>query len=285
MIYTEPFVAHRRRAGQFHHLPVDRSRQARARAVRPRQGGGDVARLQPHHPGGVLGLLHGHEQCRCRRARVGHERSPTSGTARRLMRPRSRPSDAAQPRRATRRALSLGRDGAVLSSVPAAADLLAREHEPENQHGDLDDLTLWPRSITFDNYIKIFTDPSWYWRLHQLAELRADQHGVVDLARAAGRLRVFALSVHRRQAPVLLAVVEPHGASGGVRAAVLQPLFRDRPVRHAMGRGAGALPLQRSARGLDPRRVHVRRAARDRRDRAISTAIPSRASSSRSSCR
>src|SRR5918995_969193 len=23
-------------------------------------------------------------------------------------------------------------------------------------------LTLWPREITFDNYVKIFTDPSWY---------------------------------------------------------------------------------------------------------------------------
>ena len=67
--------AHRRRARQRHDLPVDRPRQARARPVRPRQGGRDVARLQPHHPGPVLGLLHGDDQRRCgRRGGSTHER-------------------------------------------------------------------------------------------------------------------------------------------------------------------------------------------------------------------
>ena len=55
MIYTEPFVRHRRRAGQFDDLPVHRTGQARARPVRPRQGGGDVDRLQPDHPAWFAG--------------------------------------------------------------------------------------------------------------------------------------------------------------------------------------------------------------------------------------
>ena len=59
--------AHRRRPRQRDDVPVDRSRQAGARPVRPRQGGRHVARLQPDHPGGVLGLLHRHDQCRATR--------------------------------------------------------------------------------------------------------------------------------------------------------------------------------------------------------------------------
>jgi glycerol transport system permease protein len=39
-----------------------------------------------------------------------------------------------------------------------------------------------------------------------------------------------------------------------------------RPDRHAHRGGAGALPVQRAAGGVDPRRLHVRRAEGDRRD-------------------
>ena len=49
-----------------------------------------------------------------------------------------------------------------LSAVPGAADLLARQHEPKDQHEITTSLTLWPRDLTFANYIKIFTDSSWY---------------------------------------------------------------------------------------------------------------------------
>src|SRR5438309_11846911 len=87
------------------------------------------------------------------------------------------------------------------------------------------------------------------------------------LFRSAGGLCVLALSLPRRQASVLLAVVEPDGAGGGVCAAVLQSLFGDQPVRYALGGGAGALHLQCAVGGMDPRRFCIRRAARDRRDR------------------
>ena len=43
--------AHRRRPRQRDHLPVDRPREAGARAIRSRQGGRHVACLQPDHPG------------------------------------------------------------------------------------------------------------------------------------------------------------------------------------------------------------------------------------------
>src|SRR6201999_4206447 len=89
----------------------------------------------------------------------------------------------------------------------------------------------------------------------------------LDLGGVAGGLRVLALPLPRRQASVLLAAVEPDGAGGGLCAAVLQSLFGDRSVRYAMGGRAGALHLQRSTGGVDPRRLRVRRAARDRRDR------------------
>ncbi|CAA9243632.1 MAG: Glycerol ABC transporter, permease protein GlpQ, partial [uncultured Craurococcus sp.] len=74
------------------------------------------------------------------------------------------------------------------------------------------------------------------------------------------------LPLPRRQAPVLLAAVEPDGAAGGLRAALLPALQRGRAVRHALGGGPCPLPVQHPARGLDPRGLHVRRAARDRRD-------------------
>src|SRR4029453_2382241 len=83
----------------------------------------------------------------------------------------------------------------------------------------------------------------------------------------AGGLCLLALPFPWRQASVLLAAVEPHGAGSRVRAAVLQSLFGDQPVRYAMGGCAGALHLQRAAGGVDSRRLCLRRAARDRRDR------------------
>ncbi len=47
--------AHRRRAGQRDHAAVDRPGEDRARPVRPRPGGGDVADLLPDHPVAVAG--------------------------------------------------------------------------------------------------------------------------------------------------------------------------------------------------------------------------------------
>src|ERR1039457_2835949 len=77
------------------------------------------------------------------------------------------------------------------------------------------------------------------FRIYQLAEICGHQYRDLDFGGVAGRLRVFALSLPRRQASVLLAAVEPDGAGGGLRAAVLQSVFGDRPVRHAVGGRTG----------------------------------------------
>ena len=127
--------------------------------------------------------------------------------------------------------------------------------------------TLWPHDFTLDNYADHLHRPDLVQRLHRLARICGHQHGPVGGGGAAGRLRLLALPVPRRQAPVLLAADQPHGAAGGVRAAVLPALFGGRPVRHALGGGAGPHPVQHPARGVDPRRLHVGRAEGARRDR------------------
>jgi ABC-type sugar transport system permease subunit len=61
-----------------------------------------------------------------------------------------------------RRRLALA-DPDALHPVPDAADLLAgercRSRPPTRSWG----FTLFPQSFTLDNYVSIFTDPTWYW--------------------------------------------------------------------------------------------------------------------------
>src|SRR4051795_3580406 len=152
----------------------------------------------------------------------------------------------------------------AVPDFPAAADLLAGQYELQDQQRDrLDHDAVATRA----DYCQLRADlhrPELVFRLHQLAEIRRSQHGDLDLGGIAGCLRVFALSLPRRQASVLLAVVEPDGAGGGLRTAVLQSLFGDWPVRYAVGGRAGALYLQRAIGGVDPGRVRLGSAARDR---------------------
>ena len=128
-------------------------------------------------------------------------------------------------------------------------------------------MTLWPHTPTLAALQAHLHRRELVFRLHQLAGICRHQHHPVGVGGVAGGLCVLALPFPRRQAPVLLALVEPHGAGRGLCAAVLQSVFGDRPVRYALGGGAGALHLQCAAGGLDPRRLRLRRAARDRRDR------------------
>ena len=128
----------------------------------------------------------------------------------------------------------------------------------------LREFTLWPRNFTLENYHEILTNPVWYnGYINSITYVSINTIISVTVA-LARRLRFLALSLSRRQAPLLLAVDQPDGAAGGFRAAVLPALFGDRPVRHANRSGARALSLQHSARGVDPGRFHVRRAKGDR---------------------
>src|SRR6266550_7318314 len=155
----------------------------------------------------------------------------------------------------------------AISGFLDAADLLAGQYELQDQHRDRLDHDAVAASADHRQLHAHLHRRELVFRLHQFAEICADQHRDLDLLRAAGGLRILALSVSRRQASVLLAAVESDGAGGGLCAAVLQSLFGDQPVRHAVGGCAGALHLQRTPRGLDPRRLRLQRAARDRRDR------------------
>src|SRR4051812_19468914 len=134
--------------------------------------------------------------------------------------------------------------GAVFD-LPAVADLLARQHELQDQRRDrLDDDAVATRADAPALQAHLHRREL-VFRLYQLAGICRPQHHHLDLGGAAGSLRVFALPLPRRQASVLLAAVEPHGAGRGLCTAVLQPLFGDRAVRYALGGRARALHLQR----------------------------------------
>src|SRR6202140_196493 len=122
--------------------------------------------------------------------------------------------------------------------LPAAADLLAGQNEFQDQSRDRLDHDAVAASADHRQLHAHLHRRELVFRLHQFAEIRDHQYRHLDFAGVAGGLRVFAVSLPRRQAFVLLAVVEPDGAGGGLRAAVLQPLFGDQSVRYAMGGGA-----------------------------------------------
>ena len=260
MIYTEPFVVTGGGPGnsttfvsiELVKIALGQFDLGKAAAL--------LAGLQSDHPDRVLDLLHGHDQRRDRASRKAGSR---------VMNTIPRPSH---------------HHGGV-PDLPAVADLLARQHELQDQYRDRHHHDAVAASADAGELQAHLHRRELVFRLHQLADLRADQHRDLNLGGVAGRLRLLALPLPRRQASVLLAVVEPHGAGGGVRAAVLQSLFRDQSVRYAMGGRTRALHLQCAARGLDSRcfPFPVCR-ARSTRPRS-STAIRSRASSSRSWCR
>src|SRR4051794_37248701 len=126
-----------RRAGQLHDFRFDRAGQDRAWAVRPRQGGGAVARLQPHHHHRVLGVLHRHDQCGRRAARQKGSRMMHSIPGRRFI-------------------LGLF---LVFLLLPIYW-LVNMSFKTNNEI--VTSMTLWPHDPTIANYALIFTERSWY---------------------------------------------------------------------------------------------------------------------------
>src|SRR5262249_26954309 len=152
---------HRRRPGQLHHFRLDRARQDRARPVRPRQGGGAVAGLQPDHPDRLLGVLHRHDQC-WRRAQAAGEAGG---------------GDGAYPRgRAQARSCNVAQGGCRMSySIPGRRLILALflvflllpiywlvNMSFKTNNEIVSTMTLWPHTPTLQHYRRIFTDQSWY---------------------------------------------------------------------------------------------------------------------------
>src|SRR5450432_2260539 len=119
--------------------------------------------------------------------------------------------------------------------LPAAADLLAGQHELQDQRRDRLDHDAVAAPADHRQLHAHLHRRELVFGLHQFAEIRADQYRDLDFGGVACRLRVFALPLPWRQASVLLAAVEPDGAGGGLCAAVLQSVFGDQSVRYAMG--------------------------------------------------
>ena len=168
---------------------------------------------------------------------------------------------------------------------PAAADLLAGQHVVARQRRHHVQLGLCPHHLTFANYIEIFTDPSWY-RGYINSFIYVSINTVISLTvalpaayafsryRFLGDKHLFFWLLTNRMAPpavFLLPFFQLYSALG---------LFDT----HLRG-GAGPLPVQRAAGGVDPGRLHVRRARARSTRPPSSTATRCRASSSRSSCR
>ena len=127
--------------------------------------------------------------------------------------------------------------------------------------------SLWPRDFTLEHYRTILTDESWYSGYIN-SMIYVAMNTVMSLTVALPAAYAFSpLPLPRRQACVLLAADQPHDAAGGVPAAVLPALHHAGPDGHPHRRGAGAPAVQRAAGGVDPRRLHERHPARDRRDR------------------
>src|SRR5579863_9777640 len=112
-------------------------------------------------------------------------------------------------------------DPVAVSGVSAVAYLLARQHEPEDQCRDRLDHEPVAAPADACELRPHLHRRKLVFRLYQLAEIRHHQHSDFDLGGAAGGLRLLTLPLPWRQASLLLAAVEPHGAGRGLRASVL----------------------------------------------------------------
>src|SRR5690606_5538291 len=114
-----------------------------------------------------------------------------------------------------------------------AADLLAAPDGAPDDGSDSRQLQVLPRGA---DARKLPADPDGLLlvlRLSEFAQLRGAQHRYLPDGGATRGLCLLALPLHWRQAHVLLAAVQSDGAASGLPAAVLQPLFHHRAVRHA----------------------------------------------------
>ena len=155
----------------------------------------------------------------------------------------------------------------ALPDRPDAADLLAHQHEPAGPtRRSCPALAFWPHHPTLEKYIYIFNDPTWvhafgvsltYVAINTVISVTVALPAAYAFNRYhfIGDKHLFFWLLSNLMAPA---------------AVFAMPFFNlyyaDRPVRHGLGGGAGALPVQRAAGGVDSRRLRRRRAARDRRD-------------------
>src|SRR6267154_528442 len=127
----------RRRSGQLDHLRLHRTRQDRAGTIRPRQGGRAVAGLQPDHHHRLLGVLYRHDQCRRRTPAQQGSRMMHSIPGRRVI--------------------------LALFLIFLLLPIYWLVNMSFKTNGEIvSTMTLWPHQPTIANYMRIFTDESWY---------------------------------------------------------------------------------------------------------------------------
>ena len=113
----------------------------------------------------------------------------------------------------------------ALPGVRHPAGVLDGQHVVQDERRD--PVRLQPvaaRHFTLDHYQHHLHRCVLVLGLHQLDDLRGDQHRDLAAGGAARGLRVLALQLPGRQACVLLAADQPHDAAGGVPAALLPAL-------------------------------------------------------------
>src|SRR5712664_725241 len=136
----------------------------------------------------------------------------------------------------------------------------------KNTNEILGSFTLFPRNFTLENYRKIFTDPTWYGGyLNSLGYVLMNTVLSVSVALPAA----YAFSRYRflGDKHLFFWLLSNRMAPPAVYALPFFNLYSAIGLLHAVGGGAGALPVQCPAGGLDPRRLHLGRSTRDRRDR------------------
>ena len=153
-------------------------------------------------------------------------------------------------------------------AVHARADLLDGAHEPARQPGDHERASPGcPRSFSLANYVTIFTDPpgttatstrSSTSLLNTVLSVAVALPAAYAFSRYSfiGDKHLFFWLLTNRMTPPAVFLLP-----------VLSALYGDRPHGYAHRGRARAHGVQRAARGVDPRGLHVRRTARDRRDR------------------
>jgi len=137
-----------------------------------------------------------------------------------------------------------------------------------------------PHQPTLANYIRIFTDESWYsGYIHSLNYVLINTVISISFALPAAYAFFSRYRFPRRQASLLLAIVEPDGAAGGCSSRCRSSTCIRRSIcsirRGAVG--TGALPVQRAAGGCGFSKdlCPACRGGDRRRDRVFSTVIRS----------
>ena len=139
--------------------------------------------------------------------------------------------------------------------------------------------SLWPQNLTFQNYVTILTDSSWYMG-YVNSIIYVTMNTLLSVAVALPAAYAFSRYNFLGDKHLFFWLLTNRMAPPAVFALPFFQLYSSvGSVRHAYRGGAGAYALQRAAGGVDPRRDSCAACPRRSTRPPISTAIPFRASS------